>query len=122
MSQVKDAVNKFTSEEFLAKKISEIAKYADEKLDNKYETMRNVTRYLQITEEKERSILDYFISSGDFSSLGVSQALTFFAHETNDADEAHDLEVSAIEILPRIKEEFDKPIINKSMQTQMNMN
>jgi hypothetical protein len=120
-AQVKDAVKQFTSEDYLAKKISELNNFAEEELKHPIETIKNVSKFLAITEEKEKSILDFFMRGGDFSPMGVSQALTFYAHETNDADEAHDMESVAIDILPKIKE-MDKPIVSKSVKTQIALN
>lgn len=120
-AQVKDAVKQFTSEDFLAKKISELNGYAEEELKYPIETVKNVSRFLNITEEKEKSILDFFMRSGDLSPMGVSQALTFYAHETKDADEAHEMETVAVDILPKIKD-MDKPIVSKSVKTQMSLN
>jgi hypothetical protein len=120
-AQVKDAVKQFTSEDFLAKKISELNGYAEEELKHPVETVKNVSRFLNITEEKEKNILDFFMRGGDFTPMGVSQALTFYAHETQDADEAHEMETVAVDILPKIKE-MDKPIVAKSVKTQMSMN
>ena len=115
-AQVKDAVRVFTSEDYLAKKISELNGYAEQELTHPVECIRNVSKHLAITEEKEKSILDFFMRGGDFSPMGVSQALTFYAHETNDADEAHEMEMVAVDILPKIKE-FDKPTVAKSNKT-----
>jgi hypothetical protein len=120
-AQVKDAVNQFTSEDFLAKKISELNGYSEIELNHPVETVKNVSRYLNITEEKEKNILDFFMRGGDFSAMGVSQALTFFAHETKDADEAHEMETVAIDILPKIKE-MDKSTVTKSIKSQIAMN
>lgn len=120
-AQVKDAVKQFTSEDFLSKKISELNGYAEEELKHPVETVKNVSRFLNITEEKEKNILDFFMRGGDFTPIGVSQALTFYAHETQDADEAHDMETVAVDILPKIKE-MDKPIVSKSVKTQMSLN
>lgn len=120
-AQVKDAVKQFTSEDFLAKKISELNNFAEEELKHPIETIKNVSKFLNITEEKEKNILDFFMRGGDFSPMGVSQALTFYAHETKDADEAHDMESVAIDILPKIKE-MDKPTVSKSVKTQVSLN
>jgi hypothetical protein len=120
-AQVKDAVKKFTSEEYLAKKISELNEYAEEDLKHPIETVKNVSKLLSIPEEKEKNILDFFMRGGDFTPMGVSQALTFYAHETKDADEAHEMETSAIDILPKIKE-MDKPSISKSVKAQTILN
>ncbi len=119
--QVKDAVKQFTSEDFLRRKITELNQYAEQELKHPIETVKNVSKLLNITEEKEKSILDFFMRSGDISPMGVSQAITFYAHETKDADESHDLESAAIEILPKIKD-LDKPTVNKSVKTQMAFN
>jgi len=121
ISQVKDAVKQFTSEEFLAKKISELAEYAQIELKHPMDTVKNVTKHLNMSEEKERSILDFFMRGGDFTPMGVSQALTFYAHETKDADEAYDLEVEAVSILPKIKS-MDVPTVVKSIKTQASLN
>jgi hypothetical protein len=120
-AQVKDAVKKFTSEEYLAKKISELNEYAEEDLKHPIETVKNVSKLLSIPEEKEKNILDFFMRGGDFTPMGVSQALTFYAHETKDADEAHEMETAAIDILPKIKE-MDKPSISKSVKAQTILN
>jgi hypothetical protein len=120
-AQVKDAVKKFTSEDFLASKISELNEYAEVDLKHPIETVKNVSKFLNITEEKEKSILDFFMRGGDFTAMGVSQALTFYAHETKDADEAHEMESVAIDILPKIKD-MDKPSISKSVKTQSILN
>ena len=120
-AQVKDAVKKFTSEDFLASKISELNEYAEVDLKHPIETVKNVSKFLNITEEKEKSILDFFMRGGDFTAMGVSQALTFYAHETKDADEAHEMESIAIDILPKIKD-MDKPSISKSIKTQSILN
>ena len=90
-------------------------------LKHPMDTVKNVTKHLNVSEEKEKSILDFFMRGGDFTAMGVSQALTFYAHETKDADEAHDMEVAAIDILPKIKD-MDKPIVSKSVKTQMSLN
>jgi len=121
MAQVKDAVKQFTSEDFLRKKISELNEYSEIELTHPIETVKNVSRFLNITEEKEKNILDFFMRGGDFTAMGVSQALTFYAHETKDADEAHDLESVAVEILPKIKE-MDKPSVSKSVKTLATLN
>ena len=120
-AQVKDAVKKFTSEDFLASKISELNEYAEVDLKHPIETVKNVSKFLNITEEKEKSILDFFMRGGDFTAMGVSQALTFYAHETKDADEAHEMDSVAIDILPKIKD-MDKPSISKSIKTQSILN
>ena len=120
-AQVKDAVKKFTSEDFLASKIAELNEYAEVDLKHPIETVKNVSKFLNITEEKEKSILDFFMRGGDFTAMGVSQALTFYAHETKDADEAHEMESVAIDILPKIKD-MDKPSISKSVKTQSILN
>lgn len=119
--QVKDAIKKFCSEEYLMGRIAKLQEYGKTDLKNPIDTVRNVTKHLSMSEEKEKNILDFFMRGGDFTPLGVSQALTFYAHETNDADEQYEMECLAVDLLPTM-ETFDKPYVNRSNQTKMAMN
>jgi len=35
--------------------------------------------------------------------------LTYYAHETESADEQYELEMASVEILPKMKKSYDKP-------------
>jgi hypothetical protein len=71
MSQVKDAIKHYSSEEYFSGKIQELEQKGLEKLNNPLDCCKNVTKSLSISEEKERNILNYFVQSGDFTAFGV---------------------------------------------------
>ena len=109
-SQVKDAIKYYASKEYLGAKIHELTEKGNKELSHPIETIRNVSKHLNIVEEKEKNILNYFIKSGDTNAFGVTQALTYFAHQNCTPEERYDLEHQSVEILDMI-EIFDKPEI-----------
>jgi hypothetical protein len=107
ISQVKDAITTFASKEYLGAKISEIQEKGNKELNHPLETMKNVTKHLSISDDKEKSILNYFIQGGTTNAFGVTQALTYFAQHDASPEERYDLERESISILHRI-EDFDR--------------
>lgn len=79
ISQVKDAIKHFASQEYLGAKIHELLEKGNKELSFPIEAMKNVTKSLSISDEKESSILNYFVKSGDTNAFGLTQALTYFA-------------------------------------------
>lgn len=102
LSQTKDAIKKFISPEYLGQKIRKIEDM-NVQLQHPIEAVTNVTKELQLDADKHKSILDFFIKSGDSTSFGLSQSLTYYAHETADADEQYDLEAAAINVFHNIR-------------------
>ncbi len=107
ISQVKDAIKTFASKNYLGAKIEDIIQKGNKELNHPLETMKNVTKHLSVSEDKEKSILNYFIQGGTTNAFGVSQALTYYAQHDASAEERFELEKSSVEILDRI-EEFDR--------------
>lgn len=122
IAQAKDAIKTFVSPDYLAKKISELNVYAGQKLQYPSETIKNISRELSFTAEKEAELMQFFIGGGDVSPLGVAQAMTFMAHESGDADFQSELEEAALVILPSISTKFDKPIVRKTTKEQAQLN
>jgi hypothetical protein len=108
ISQVKDAIKTYASKEYLTGKIQELTVKGNKELNNPVQTVKNVTNHLDMSEEKEQSILNYFVKGGDTKAFGVTQALTFYAHTDATPEERFDLESKSVEILNRI-ESFDTP-------------
>lgn len=108
MSQVKDAISFYASQEYLGAKIHELTEKGNKELNHPIETIKNVSKHLCVSEEKENSILNYFIKSGDTNAFGVTQALTYFAHQNCSPEERYEMEVNSVLILDKI-ESFDKP-------------
>lgn len=108
ISQVKDAIKTYASLDYLSGKVQELTARGDKELNNPMETVKNVVRHLEMSEEKEQSILNYFIKGGDTKAFGVTQALTFYAHADATPEERFELESKSVEILSNI-ESFDTP-------------
>jgi hypothetical protein len=112
MSQVKDAIKTFVSTEYIGKRIAKFEEVGDWTLQNPVDCIKNVTKALTISAEKENEILKYFTQGGLNNAFGVAQALTFFAHETKSPDEQHDLECASVEVLENIQA-YDKPFVKE---------
>jgi hypothetical protein len=111
ISQVKDAIKFYASQEYLTAKIHELSEKGNKELSHPIETIKNVTKSLSISEEKESNILNYFIKSGDTNAFGVTQALTYFAQHNATPEERFDIETNSVLILDNI-DDFDKPEVN----------
>jgi hypothetical protein len=120
-SQVKDAIKYYASEEFLGAKIHELMEKGNKELNHPIETIKNVSKHLAISEEKESSILNYFIKSGDTNAFGVTQALTYFAQHNASPEERYEIEQESVLILDSI-DEFDKADIKRVVPSIINMN
>lgn len=120
-SQVKDAIKYYASEEYLGAKIHELVEKGNKELNHPIETIKNVSKHLSISEEKESSILNYFIKSGDTNAFGVTQALTYFAQHNASPEERYEIETESVIILDSI-EEFDKVEIKRVVPSIINMN
>jgi len=122
ISQVKDAIKTFASKEYLGAKIHELVEKGSEKLNNPIDCVKNVTKHLSISEEKESDILNYFIQGADTSAFGVTQALTFYAQKDATPEERFEIECNSVAILDDIKT-FDKPKASVKVKTsKMSLN
>lgn len=108
ISQVGDAIKTFMSKEWLGQRIAQLEEAGNKELKNPVDTIKNVTKAFNISQEKEADILKYFMQGGLSNAFGVAQAMTFYAHETQEADERHDLEVAATEVITHIST-YDRP-------------
>jgi len=112
MSQVKDAIKTFISEEYIGNRIAKFEEVGNWELKNPADTIKNITAELSLSAEKENDILNYFVAGGLSTGFGVAQALTFYAHETDDADLQYELESVAVDVMSNI-EKFDTPFVGK---------
>lgn len=115
LSQVKDAVKTFCSPEYLGKQIARLEEEGGIKLEHPIDAVKNVSRFLEIPEERINTVLGYFMEGGDTRRFGISQALTYYAHHDADADTQYQLETQAIGMLPKMGQ-FDKPEVIKKRQ------
>lgn len=115
--QIRDAVQTFVTAEYVGKAADYLLSQ-NKALDNPIDAVKNVTKVLQYDEQKSADILNYFVKSGDMTSFGVSQAVTFYAHQNADADDRFDMEGQAFEVV-ELANNNDKPFVDtkrKSMK------
>jgi hypothetical protein len=120
ISQVKDAIKTYASQEYLGAKIHELTEKGNQQLDNPLDCVKNVTKSLSIPEDKEKNILNYFIQGGDTNAFGVSQALTYYAQHDATPEERYEIEHKSVTILDDIKT-FDKTDL-KVKTSKMSLN
>lgn len=108
IAQVKDAVKTYTSLDYLGQSIDKLEGNGTKMLTNPIDTITNISRELNFSEEKQKDLLSYFMQSSDLTGFGVAQAVTYFAHAKADADQQFELEAVAMDIVTNI-DKFDKP-------------
>ena len=94
--------------EYFNTKINQLVEKGTTQLDHPLDAVKNVSTALSIGEEKEKEILDFFVKGKDYTAFGVTQAMTYYAQNSEDADLQYELEQQAVEILEEI-EQYDKP-------------
>jgi len=120
-SQVKDAIKHYASYEYLSGKVQQLIVKGNKELVNPIETVMNVSKHLSVSDEKEKSILNYFIKGGDTTAFGVTQALTYFAHQHCNPEERYEMEIKAVEVLEEINT-FDVPSDKLKVNTKFSVN
>lgn len=116
ISQVKDAIKTYISEEYFTRKIQHLEELGKTKLNHPLEVVKNVSKNLSFSEDKQHDLLNYFIQGADTSAFGVCQALTYYGQVCEDADFQFELEKEAVSMLENI-ESYDKPMKKKTVKT-----
>lgn len=114
VSQTKDAVRTFCSQEYLGRVIEKLEE-SSSPLEYPVDAVRNVCKEFSYSEEKSKSILDYFIKSSDLSSFGITQAITYYAHDKAGADEQFEMEKQSVAI---VGGNYDKPFTQEKKRSQ----
>lgn len=100
MAQTSDAVRKFLSPEYVAKKVAGLEKAAgiEVKPADAIEVIASVSKTCGFTQSEQDTILNMFMTGNQFSALGVMQAVTAAA-QTLSGDDAYDMEANAMKAL-----------------------
>lgn len=98
-AQTRDAVAAFLNEDYLAKVVARLDEKADTPLENPAKAVELVGAQLHYSQQQIDGILDHFIRGGQVTAGGVFQAVTSYAQTVDTADEAWDLEASAVDAL-----------------------
>jgi len=119
-SQVKDAIKYFATADYLSGKVQKIMDL-NNPIEHPADTIRVISKELTFTEAQEKSVLDYFIKSGDMTSFGVVQAITFHAHADNDADARYDIESASENLIEKVNK-ADKVLVQKTVKELVTAN
>lgn len=110
-SQIQDWVTNFTTKEYLESWIAELEAAGTRELMHPVDTVTNVTKAFSMSEKAQNDVLNYFVKSGDLRAFGVTQALTYHAHQQPDPDFRDELEAKAVAVLDDIRR-YDKASLN----------
>lgn len=113
ISQIRDAVRKFLSPDFLGQMIGKLEAAKDVEITNIQATLANAGTMLGISEEKKADLLRFFTQGGDTSGFGLVQALTYAAHSAA-PEERWAIEGGAVKVAqPSVLRRIDVPKILK---------
>src|SRR5262245_30508488 len=93
-----DAVRTFINVDYMADVIKGWERRAGEELET-VEAVREVTKPLLFTQDQTEAVLAMFVKGGQMTLGGVVNAVTAYARETEDGDEAYDMEARALKLL-----------------------
>lgn len=99
ISQIKDAVRTFASDKYLGRVLAEIAKANEHEYADPGAAVEAVAEDFGYTDERKARILSNFIKGGITTGWGLSQAVTYAAHEVADGDDAFEVERAGSEII-----------------------
>lgn len=116
IAQVKDAVARYTSNDYLGEAIGKLEENGSRKLEHPIDAIANVSKDLAFSEQKQKDILSFFMESADNTAFGLAQAVTFYAHDKADADDQFEMESVAVDIVSNI-ERYDRPVVVKEKRT-----
>jgi hypothetical protein len=98
-AKAKDAVTTFINPGYLERKVEEFTAKAGVPITDTTRAVEVVTNRLRLSEATGKAVLDHFIRGGQLTLGGVAQAVSSVAQVTTDADDAADLEASAVKVL-----------------------
>lgn len=99
VARTRDAVASFLNVDFVQRIVDQITAQAVVQLDKPQDTVEVVAKSLMFSAEETRGILDHFMRGGQMTAGGVMQAVTSFSQTVADADRAHQLDDSALQVL-----------------------
>lgn len=98
--QVKHAVGKFLSKDYLQKLINTFTELGSKEIEAPIAgVIEVVAKDYGITQDKKKDLLDFFIRGGETRRIGVFNAVTELAQTFDDADQRNDTEAIGMDIL-----------------------
>ncbi len=95
-AKTRDAVTTFLDVDYMTRAIEGLTRRASVKLPDPQATIRTLSKKLAFDKHTAAGILSHFIQGADITAGGVLHAVTSFAQTLHDADDAADLESTAV--------------------------
>ena len=95
-ARTRDAVASYLNPDFITRTLIEFESDAATPITDPDTTIKHLAQKLRYSETEQRALLTHFIAGGDLSAGGIMHAITSLAQTLPDADDAHDLETTAI--------------------------
>ena len=103
--QVKEAVETFVSKEYLYEAIEDVmGSGANEELEHPKEALSNSADELDMTQEEEDELFDFFTRGGSTKRSAIPQAVTAMSQHIEDIDRSFELEENAWGLLDNMKQ------------------
>jgi hypothetical protein len=102
VAQTRDAVKQFLSTDYLSSVVEEITEKADKRVTDAPATIQRVGKTVGFSETEQRSILDFFIASGDLTAGGVMNAATAAAQTVESPHRQAEIEDLALDVLEAV--------------------
>jgi hypothetical protein len=115
IAQVKDAINTYISEDYFAAKVQHLEEVGKKELEHPFEVVKNVSKNLQFSEDRQADLLNYFTQGADVTAFGVCQAMTYYGQVCEDAELQFDMEKEAVAMLENV-EAYDKPMKKRTVK------
>ncbi len=99
--QTRDAARHFLSFEYLDSVIAVLEGFAEQTIttETARPVVRTVTKALRYDEKRQDAVLAAFMTGGDYSPLGVAQAVSNVAIDVKDGDDAADLQADTFRVM-----------------------
>lgn len=98
-AKTRDAVATFLDVDYMRRMLDGLAEASQVTLRKPDEVVRSVTKRLAFSQEAQDAVFDMFIQGGQITAGGVMQAVTAAAQVVGNADEAAEMEASAVRAL-----------------------
>lgn len=98
-SQARDAVRTFLDVDYMTHAIERMEEHADAPVSKPQEAIEFIAKRLRFGQERVDGILDHFIRGGQMTAGGILNAVTSYAQTVEDADDASEIESSAVDAL-----------------------
>ena len=98
-SMVRDTVTSILDPAYVQRAVRAMEKQAGHPVEDPVEAVKVISTRLRYTEDQQADILNHFIKGGDLTAGGILHAITSAAQVQDDADDAWEMENTALDAL-----------------------